>query len=104
MLPSINKDKCTYCGDCKDACKENAIVIIPDRLNYVVEDNCSGCKACKLVCPEDAIEETQKEIGFTYQTQFSKDNVEFHLIGGFVKEGFKETSKIVTATKKRRYF
>lgn len=101
MIPSFDGDKCTSCGECVEACRENAIVIIPNRLNMLVEDLCSGCKACKISCPEDAIEETQKKIGFTYQTQLNRDGVSFYLTGGFSKEGFRETSKIVNATKKR---
>ena len=101
MIPIFDEKKCTSCGECADACRENAIVVMPDSLNILVEDLCSGCKACQIACPEDAIEEKQNKIGFTYQTKINMDGLSFYLTGGFAKEGFRETSKIVNATKKR---
>ncbi|MGM0427165.1 MAG: 4Fe-4S binding protein [Thermodesulfobacteriota bacterium] len=49
---SINQDKCTECGLCRDLCKWNAI-----SEDFVVDEiECEGCGVCYYFCPEEAID------------------------------------------------
>ncbi len=55
--------KCTMCGICLDACKDNAIIgekastflsgYVPFEIS---QERCTKCGECIKVCPEDAIE------------------------------------------------
>jgi polyferredoxin len=51
---TINKDKCTACGECQDACPVFAIEKKePD--GYKISDYCNRCGKCIDVCPVNAI-------------------------------------------------
>lgn len=61
-IPRVDKNKCTHCGKCGDACEFHAIVVVKDIvLNF--DELCHGCGACAYVCPEDAISEVERRIG-----------------------------------------
>jgi MinD superfamily P-loop ATPase len=67
-VPKIDKEKCNYCGRCRDVCVYNAIMVIPARGDQkgnilVFPQLCHGCGACAYFCPQKAIEEVDKEIG-----------------------------------------
>lgn len=49
----VNKDKCTGCGTCTDACPTEAISIEDGKA--VIGLACMDCGACPRVCPEGAI-------------------------------------------------
>ncbi len=63
LLYVVAPDKCTMCGICLDACKDNAIIgekavsylsgFIPFEVS---QDRCTKCGECVKVCPEKAIE------------------------------------------------
>jgi MinD superfamily P-loop ATPase len=49
---TINPDKCTQCGVCRELCRWNAI-----SENFVVDSiTCEGCGVCYYFCPEKAID------------------------------------------------
>lgn len=58
----IIPDKCTMCGICLDACKDNAI-IGEKKISYlsgylpfeIAQKRCTKCGECIKVCPENAI-------------------------------------------------
>ena len=62
MVPVINQDKCTSCGQCGQACQFHAIVNLPAN-TLLFPQMCHGCGLCVLVCPEGAICEGTREIG-----------------------------------------
>jgi NADH-quinone oxidoreductase subunit F len=59
----IIPEKCTLCGKCMDACKDNAIIgekTKPHLAGYlpfeIAQKRCTKCGECIKVCPEGAIE------------------------------------------------
>lgn len=50
----INQNICIACGDCKNACRFDAISCI-DNVYKVSEYSCEGCSVCEFVCPVNAI-------------------------------------------------
>ena len=64
--PKVNRDKCTYCGECAKICRFNAIVVVKEHV-LVFPELCHGCGGCSRVCPEEAISEIPKSIGILEQ-------------------------------------
>ncbi|MDY7031913.1 MAG: ATP-binding protein [Thermodesulfobacteriota bacterium] len=61
-VPRVDTPKCTYCGQCAQACEFNAIVVIKEKV-LIFPELCHGCGGCSYICPEDAIDEVEREIG-----------------------------------------
>ncbi|MDP8212490.1 MAG: ATP-binding protein [Candidatus Zapsychrus exili] len=79
-VPVIDKEKCTYCGKCREVCEYNAIAVIPQtdksKGNILLFPNfCHGCGACQYLCPQGAITEMNREIGIIEFGE--KDNIQF---------------------------
>ena len=51
----IDKEKCTGCGACAEACHEKAIQMIDGKAVLVRDDYCDGLGDCLPSCPADAI-------------------------------------------------
>ena len=62
LIPKINRNACTHCGKCAQACEFSAISVSPKHI-MVFEYLCHGCGVCSMVCPVNAISEEPKEIG-----------------------------------------
>jgi MinD superfamily P-loop ATPase len=58
----VDLKKCTYCGQCNEACEFHAIVVVKESV-LTFDELCHGCGACAYVCPQDAIHEIGREIG-----------------------------------------
>ena len=63
LVPTVNYDRCDYCGKCAAACEYNALVVVPQKEVMVFSELCHGCGLCSLVCPQDAISAKTREIG-----------------------------------------
>jgi MinD superfamily P-loop ATPase len=63
MVPLIDAERCTSCGQCGKACQFHAIVNLPGQ-TLLLPQMCHGCGLCTLVCPERAISDETREIGW----------------------------------------
>ncbi|MFW6409860.1 MAG: 4Fe-4S binding protein [Halanaerobiales bacterium] len=53
-MPTINKDKCTGCGQCIDMCPFDAISLENNKA-VIDASACRGCNQCIRACPVGAI-------------------------------------------------
>jgi ferredoxin len=53
MAAIVDKEKCTGCGICEDACPQEAITV--DDTAGVDAGLCTECGVCVDECPNDAI-------------------------------------------------
>jgi ferredoxin len=56
-IPKINKEECTACEECVEACPAEAISI-KDEAATIDEGECTECGACIDTCPSGAIKES----------------------------------------------
>lgn len=57
--PVWDSSVCTYCGICESICKEDAIKVHPDSLEFF-HDKCTFCGDCIEACPTGAWREKRK--------------------------------------------
>ena len=62
LIPKIDLDKCTFCGECAKICEFNAIAVLLDKV-MVFPSLCHSCGGCFHVCPERAITEVPRPVG-----------------------------------------
>lgn len=62
MVPKIDEQKCTACGECVQFCAFNALAMIGNTV-MVFDNLCHGCGGCTLVCAEGAIAEGRRPVG-----------------------------------------
>jgi len=60
---SIDKNKCTGCGQCIPDCPEGALQLIDGKARLVSDLFCDGLGACIGTCPEGAISVIEREAG-----------------------------------------
>ncbi|NLG28743.1 MAG: 4Fe-4S binding protein [Chloroflexi bacterium] len=51
MMPEIDREHCTLCGDCVTACPEHSLSIDPERGVVLDEGTCVYCGTCEDICP-----------------------------------------------------
>ena len=56
---TVDKDKCTGCEECVNACPSEVLAIVDGKSEAVEIDECLGCETCVEVCPEGAITVTE---------------------------------------------
>jgi MinD superfamily P-loop ATPase len=62
LVPEVDADKCTGCGECGRVCQFSAIISLGKK-TMVFNELCHSCGACVRICPEGAITEVQKKTG-----------------------------------------
>ena len=53
--PLIDQERCTGCGDCVEACPQEAVALVEGKASIVEPDACDYCTECEPVCPQEAI-------------------------------------------------
>lgn len=62
LVPEIDPERCTLCGNCSSLCKFNALAALPKKI-LSFPFLCHGCGGCSFVCPSGAIKEKPRSIG-----------------------------------------
>lgn len=66
LVPRVDAELCTHCGDCSTLCQFHAIAALEQR-TMVFPELCHGCGGCVRVCPVGAISEVEHRIGVVEQ-------------------------------------
>lgn len=56
---TIDKEKCTGCGECVDICPAEVLELADEKSEVANIDECLGCESCVETCPESAITLTE---------------------------------------------
>lgn len=62
MLPEVDPQACTGCGECRKVCNFNALIVLKKHV-LVFPELCHSCGACLLVCPHKALQEGSRVVG-----------------------------------------
>ncbi|MBU0979902.1 MAG: AAA family ATPase [Nanoarchaeota archaeon] len=104
-IPIFDLKKCSRCGLCSKACRNNAVVSIKGKYPLLMQPQCNGCGACFFKCPSDAISWGEKEIGRIY----SGKNHNINLLSGELAVNEPVSELVVNSlnkimeTKKKQY-
>lgn len=52
---TVDKGKCTGCGECVEACPGEVYELVGGKAEPVNIDECHGCHTCEAVCTAEAI-------------------------------------------------
>jgi len=97
--PVINKDKCTFCGKCKEYCQFNAIFLLPPAgFIQVTPELCHSCGACIVACKFDAISEINLPVGEITSVMFAEDA---EIIESKINIGVERSGEIIKTAQKR---
>jgi NAD-dependent dihydropyrimidine dehydrogenase PreA subunit len=55
VIPTVNPNICTGCGNCVAACPNHVIGLSAQRPVFTSPENCTYCTQCETTCPEQAI-------------------------------------------------
>jgi len=89
----IDKEKCTGCGVCVEICPYQAIVLVDNCAEYVLED-CFLCGHCQAACPVDAVRIPLYAMSLGLVTLKERDSV--------VHPGSADVSELVALMRSRR--
>jgi MinD superfamily P-loop ATPase len=95
LVPEIDRQKCTFCGECAKVCAYNAIVVLKKEV-LTFPELCHGCGGCSLLCPEHAISEKERSIGVLEEGRAG--SIEF--IQGRLNIGEPMATPLIRAVKK----
>jgi MinD superfamily P-loop ATPase len=76
LIPDINFQHCTYCGECANLCEYNAITVLPNHV-IIFSEMCHSCGVCSHFCPENAIQEIEKSMGVLRKGRINQVGINF---------------------------
>jgi MinD superfamily P-loop ATPase len=62
LIPFVNEELCSHCGECSKFCQYNAIFATLEKI-LVFPELCHSCGGCAMVCPKKAITWEKHKIG-----------------------------------------
>ncbi len=62
MVPEVDEDACTRCGQCAELCQFKAISVLGNAI-LTFPELCHSCGGCVRVCPEGAVTEVGRPLG-----------------------------------------
>jgi len=62
LIPFVDKELCSHCGECSKFCQYNAIFVAAEK-TLVFPELCHSCGGCAIVCPKKAITWEKHRIG-----------------------------------------
>ncbi|MCF8063328.1 MAG: ATP-binding protein [Deltaproteobacteria bacterium] len=62
MVPEVDEDACSRCGQCAELCQFKAISVFGDTI-LTFPELCHSCGGCVRVCPEKAVTEVGRPLG-----------------------------------------
>ena len=55
VLPVVDADICTGCGECVARCPAGAVELAGGKVRFRASESCTYCGVCEEVCPEGAV-------------------------------------------------
>jgi MinD superfamily P-loop ATPase len=95
LKPVLDKEKCTGCGKCAEACNYKAITVIKGKV-LLFNELCHSCGVCSYVCPENALQEEETKIG---TVEIAPDSEGLFFAYGRLDIGETLAPKVVVAVK-----
>ena len=95
-VPRVDEERCTLCGDCRRACRFNAIALLGGKV-LVYPELCHACGACLHACPVDAVREEPRAVGATRLGRRG----ELRYIQGLVTVGEARSTPVIEAVRAR---
>ncbi|MFP4444674.1 MAG: P-loop NTPase [Desulfosudaceae bacterium] len=62
MVPEVDHDRCTGCGECDKICQFSAIALFGKAV-LTFPEMCHSCEGCLMACPEEAISRGSRDLG-----------------------------------------
>lgn len=95
LKPTWDKEKCTGCGECADACLYNAIAVVKGKV-LIFNELCHSCGACSHVCPHGALHEHPVSIG---KVRAAPNHTPFYFAHGLLNVAESLAPDVVQAVK-----
>ena len=95
LVPTVNLDRCDFCGKCDEICQFSAIAVVGKTV-LTFPELCHSCKGCMMVCPREAITESTRELGVLEKGKAG--NIEF--VSGSLRIGEAMSPPLINEVKK----
>ncbi len=95
-VPELDRNLCTYCGECGKICQFHAIVSVKKSI-LLFPQLCHSCGGCIRVCPSGALKKVKRETGVIETGRSS--NIEFH--HGILNIGEAKSPPLIKELKKK---
>jgi MinD superfamily P-loop ATPase len=96
MVPDVDPERCTLCGECARFCAFGALVAAKDRVLFFPQ-HCHSCGGCAIACPAGAITETRRPIGTVTDRVITPS---LRLVTGTLNEGEVLASHVIREARK----